>query len=92
MTQDQLAAVLKASGAKPGQDGYHVLPEGATLTLHLATGGARLDVAKIEALKIDGDSVQAKTAKKELFFVSAKDIFSAAIDTSEKQSRRAGFG
>lgn len=92
MTQDQLAAVLKASGAKPGQDGYHALPEGATLTLYVATNGVRLDVAKVEALKIDGDSVQARTAKKELYFVFVADVFGAAIDTSEKQSRRAGFG
>jgi len=92
MTQDQLAAVLKASGAKPGQDGYHVLPDGATLTLYLASGGVRLDVAKIDAIKVDGDAVQARTLKKELFFISAKDVFGAAVDTSEKQTRRAGFG
>lgn len=92
MTHDQLAAILKASGARPGEDGYHVLPDGATLTLYLAADGVRLDVAKVTAMKLSGDAIEARTVKKVLFFVAAKDVFGAAIDTSESQTRRAGFG
>jgi len=93
MTEDQLSEILKIAGVKE-KDGYHVLPEGATLTLYIAKNGASLNVPKIEAIKIDGDMVLAR-GKKELFFVAPGDIFGAGLETTTTAGqplRRAGFG
>ena len=94
MTEEQLFAVLKAANAKAdSKDGYHVLPDGATLSLYVAKGGASLNVSKIEAIKVDGAMVLAKT-KKELFFVAREDVFGASLESPApgQPARRAGFG
>jgi hypothetical protein len=93
MNQDQLEAILKAAGAKVGTDGYHTLPEGATLTLYVAKDGASLNVPKVDAIKIEGDLVVAQT-KKETFFVARSDVFGAGLEANKTSQpvRRAGFG
>lgn len=94
MTEEQLFGILKTAGAKAAQDGYHVLPDGATLTLYVAKGGASLNVSKIDSIKVDGAMVLART-KKELFFVAKDDVFGASLETTTQAgspARRAGFG
>jgi hypothetical protein len=70
-----------------------VLPDGATLTLYVAKGGASLNVTKIEGLKLDGAMVLAK-AKKELFFVARDDVFGVSLEqpAAGQPARRPGFG
>jgi len=93
MNQDQLEAILKAAGAKVGTDGYHTLPDGATLTLYCAKDGASLNVPKVEGVKLEGELVVART-KKETFFVARGDVFGAGLelDKTSQPVRRAGFG
>ena len=95
MTGDHLDAILKLAGAKSEKDGWVSLPEGSTMSLHLAHDGASMTVSRIEALRQDGELVYARNPKRELFVVVRSDIFAAALEadsTSGKVVRRAGFG
>lgn len=95
MTGEQLEAILKVAGAKADKDGWHAMPEGATLSLHVAHDGAGMTISRIEGAKLDGDLVFARNAKKELFVVVKTDVYAVAFDgeaQAGKVVRRAGFG
>lgn len=93
MTGEHLEAVLKSALAKPEKDGYVVLPEGANLTLYAAHDGVSLTVARVEALKVDGELVYARTARRETFALGRADLFAVALEGAVGQpARRAGFG
>ena len=95
MTGDHLEAVLKLAGVKSDKDGWQSLPEGSTLTLHVAHGGAAMSISRIEAVRQDGELLFARTPKRELFAVVRPDVFAVAIDgeaSAGKVARRAGFG
>jgi hypothetical protein len=96
MTGEHLEAILKSAQAKPGKDdkdGFMAVPEGATLTLYAAHDGVPLTVPRVEAVKIDGDLVYARTARRETFAISRNDLFAAALEGAVGQpARRAGFG
>jgi hypothetical protein len=47
MTGEHLEAILKMAGAKGEKDGWVALPEGSTLTLHVAHVGAGMTVSRI---------------------------------------------
>jgi len=51
MTGEHLDAILKTTGAKGDKDGWQVLPDGASLTLHVAHDGVGITVPKVEAVK-----------------------------------------
>jgi hypothetical protein len=95
MTGDHLDAILKLAGAKSEKDGWATLPEGGTMSLHVAHDGASMTVSRIEALKQDGELVYARNSKRELFFVVRSDVFAVALEAESvagKVARRAGFG
>jgi len=95
MTGEHLEAILKVAGAKSEKDGWHALPEGATMSLHVAHDGASMTVSKIEAVKRDGELVYARNARREIFVLCGTDIFAMALDgeaAAGKVVRRAGFG
>ena len=95
MTGDHLDAVLKLAGAKNEKDGWGTLPEGSTMTLHVAHDGASMTVSRIEALRQDGELVYARNPKRELFVVVRSDVFAVALEAENiagKVTRRAGFG
>jgi hypothetical protein len=95
MTGDHLEAVLKLAGVKSDKDGWHAMPEGSTLTLHVAHEGAAMSISRIEAVRQEGELLFARNPKRELFAVVRTDIFAAAIEgeaTAGKVVRRAGFG
>jgi hypothetical protein len=95
MTGEHLEAILKLAGAKSEKDGWHALPEGATLTLHVANDGASMTVSKIEAIKRDGELVYARNARREIFALGGVDVYAVALDgeaAAGKVTRRAGFG
>lgn len=93
MTHEELGAILKAAGAKAGTDGYHTLPDGATLTLYVAKDGASLNITKVEGVKLEGELVVALT-KRETFYVGRADVFGASFEPQKpsQPARRAGFG
>jgi len=95
MTGDQLDAILKLAGAKSDKEGWLLLPDGTTMTLHVAHDGASMSVPRVEALRQDGELVYARNPKKEIFVVVRSDVFGVALEadaTAGRVVRRAGFG
>jgi hypothetical protein len=93
MTETWLAELLETAQAKADGKGEHTLPEGRTLTLHVAHAGATLSVSKVETLRIKGDVVRARNARGELYLLRRDDVFAAMIDapSDTSASRKAGF-
>jgi hypothetical protein len=96
MTGEHLEAVLKNVQAKQEKDGYASLPEGASLTLYAAHDGVPLTVSRVEGVKVDGELVYARTARREVYAVVKADLFAVAVEGSGsvggQPARRAGFG
>jgi hypothetical protein len=95
MTGEHLEAIFKLAGAKTEKDGWIVLPEGNTMTLHVAHAGAGMTIPRVEALRLDGELVVARNPKREVFAVLRADVFAAALEgepSAGKVVRRAGFG
>jgi hypothetical protein len=95
MTGEHLEAILKVAGAKSEKDGWQTLPEGSTITLHVAHDGAGMTVSRIEGIKQDGELLFARNSKKELFGLARVDVYAVAMEgesSAGKVVRRAGFG
>lgn len=93
MTGEHLEAILKQAQSKSDKDGYTALPEGGTVTFYVAHNGVSLTVSRVEAVKLDGELVYARTAKRELYAVARADIFAVGVEGGVGQpARRAGFG
>jgi hypothetical protein len=95
MTGDHLDSILKTAGAKQDREGWATLPDGSSITLHVAHDGASMTVPRIEGIKQDGELVFARNPKRELFVLVKTDIFAVAIEGEAapgKVARRAGFG
>jgi hypothetical protein len=95
MTGEHLEAILKVAGGKSDKDGWLNLPDGATMTLHVAHDGAGMTIPRVEALKQDGELVYARNARRELFAVVRTDVYAIAFEgeaQAGKVVRRAGFG
>lgn len=87
--------VLKHAAAKSEKDGWHTLPEGGTMTLHVAHDGASMTVPRVEAIRQEGDLIFARNPKRETFVVVRSDVFAVALEGDSgagKVARRAGFG
>jgi hypothetical protein len=94
MTEEMLRAVLDTANAKTdGKDGWSILPGGRLMTLHVAHGGVPLTVGKIDAIKIQGALVRARSSKGETFITLA-DVFAAGLEGGSdptNPARKAGF-
>jgi hypothetical protein len=95
MTGEHLDAILKVAGAKSEKDGWHTLPEGSAMSLHVAHDGASMTVSRIDALRQDGELVYARNPRRELYVIVRTDVFAVALEgepSAGKVARRAGFG
>jgi hypothetical protein len=95
MTGDHLDAILKVSGAKSEKDGWLALPDGGTMTLHVAHDGASMTISRVEAVRLDGELLYARNPKREMFVVVRGDVYAVALESDAsagKVARRAGFG
>ena len=93
MTGEHLDAILKGAQAKADKDGYQVVPEGGALTLYVAHDGVSLTVGRVEAVKVEGELVYARTARREVFALGRSDLFAVALEGAVGlPARRAGFG
>jgi len=95
MTHDHLDSILKTAHCKQDKEGWSVVPDGGTLTLYAAHDGVSLNVGRVEALRVDGEIVYARTPKRELFALARTDLFAVALEgaaASGQPARRAGFG
>jgi len=92
MTGEHIEAILKQASAKADKDGFLALPDGGLVTVYVSSQGAGLTVSRVEAVRIDGEIVYARTAKKELYAVIRTDVFALAVEGGGGQPvRRAGF-
>ena len=91
MTLEELKSVLNAGGATTS-DGWEQLPEGRTATLHVASSGVGLSVARVTSVKLASPLLHARTSRDELFVLSTADVFACAFDVGVVQGgRKAGF-
>lgn len=91
MTDEQLQALVAASGAVPGSDGWLESPEHRSMSLHLAREGASLTIGKVVALRLSGDVLEARTSKGETFVTARASVFAAAVEAPAATARKAGF-
>lgn len=95
MTSDHLDAILKTAHLNKDKEGWQSVPDGGTLTIYAAFNGASLSVSRVDAVRLDGDIVYARTAKRELYALARADLFAIAVDgagATGQPPRRAGFG
>lgn len=93
MTREQIEAILKAAQAKQDKEGAYALPDGASMTVHLAQSGATLSVARVEAVRFDGELTFLKSAK-QTAATPTDYIFCVAYEGAggAPARRPAGFG
>ena len=96
MTPEHLETILKFAQAKEekgDKEGWRSLPEGTTLTFHVAHDGAAMSMPRVESIRREGELVWAKTGKKETAALLVSDIFAVLIDGQPGAPvRRPGFG
>jgi hypothetical protein len=93
MVGEQLQAIFKNAQAKSEKDGFAALPEGTTATIYAAHGGVGLTISRVEATRLEGAMLTARTAKRETYMLEVADVFAVAVEgTSNGPVRRAGFG
>ena len=90
MTEEHFNALLAAAEAKKEERGFS-LPDGRSLTLYVASGGASLTVARVQAAKVERGLVYAQTIKGERYVVALEDCFAGSIDAPPTGGRKAGF-
>lgn len=91
MTSEDLEAIVGLTEAKRAGE-WRELPEGRLLTLHLASNGVGLTVAKITQLRnTTAGQLHLRTARDETYVVALADVFAAAFEDSGSKARKAGF-
>ena len=73
------------------EEGWSVLPEGRSLTLHVAKDGGNLTVSRVEAVTFEGTLLKGRTTNGEVFVLDANDVFAAAAVGTGSKSKKAGF-
>ncbi len=91
MKQSQFDSFLSSVPVEAGDDGWFQAPAERHLTLYAAHGGVALTVSKVEAVKIEGGLVWARTHKGEIYQVSLDDLFALAVDAPKQSDRKTGF-
>ncbi|HEY2406958.1 MAG TPA: hypothetical protein VGM29_04495 [Polyangiaceae bacterium] len=93
MTEQHLSALLTAAQATKDDKGWAAASEGRLLTLYVAYNGAGFTVSRIEAVKVDGQQVHARTNKGELYVLALSDVYAGAIEAASGSgaARKAGF-
>lgn len=91
MTNEGWKAALDGVPLELDGDGWSVLAMDRFLTLYIAHGAASLTVPKVEAIKVDGVLVRARTRKGEIYVVERDDLFALAIESPPPPDRKAGF-
>ena len=91
MTKEHLEVLLAGLGAEVDAEGWQVMGEGRLLTLYASHSGTGLTVSRIEAIKVSGDLLQARTQRGELFMLAREDVFAGSGDGHAASKRKAGF-
>jgi hypothetical protein len=91
MTEEHLSALLGAAEAKKDGEGWMRPPEGRNITLYVSSNGASMTVGKVEALRVAGQLLRARTVRGEEFVLALEDVFAGAVDAPATAGRKAGF-
>jgi hypothetical protein len=91
MTEAHLTAIVEASDAKKNAQGWWVMQEGRHVTLYVSSTGTSLTVGKVEALRVDGPLVHARSVRGEVYIVALEDVFAGQVEPQPQGARRAGF-
>jgi hypothetical protein len=91
MTEDHLSAIVGAGDGKKDNQGWWVMPEGRHVTLYVASEGSSLTVSKVEAVKLEGTLVKARTVRGETYVLAMEDVFAGQVEPQPQGARRAGF-
>jgi hypothetical protein len=92
MTEDHFAAIISSAEAKKDSQGWWVTQEARHLTLYVSSGGSSLTVSRVEAVRLDGALVKARSMRGEIYVLALEDVFAGAVDPQAQGGRRAGFG
>jgi len=90
MELSHLKTLLELAGTDE-QDGWRVLKDERTITLHLATQGVGLNVTKIRRIRHEGELLCAENQNGDTFVINLVDVFAGSVDPANKGSRKAGF-
>ena len=90
MAKHIVDAVLKQAGAR-NEEGWQILPDGHSLTLHVAKDGASLNIPRVEAVAFEEALLKARTKSGEVFVVLLEDVFAAASVGNVSTAKKAGF-
>ncbi len=90
MTSDHLSALLEAAGATQ-DDGWSVLGDDRTMTLHAAYQGVALNISRVQKVRVVGELLHAMSARGELTVLCVSDLFAGAVEGQSKTVRAAGF-
>ncbi|HEX3773033.1 MAG TPA: hypothetical protein VHV51_01145 [Polyangiaceae bacterium] len=91
MTEEHLTALLNAAEAKKDDKGWVSAADGRLFTLYIAYSGAGLTVSRIEAVRIEGKLLHARTNRGELYLLALGDVYAGALEGPAATSRKAGF-
>lgn len=91
MDQPQFDSFLAAVPVEAGDGGWAEAPAERHITVHAAHDGVPLTVSKVEALRLDGSMVWARTRKGETYLLALSDIFALAVEAPKTSERKAGF-
>jgi hypothetical protein len=93
MVGEQLQGIFKNAQAKADKEGFTSLPEGTSATLYASHGGMALNIARVEAIRVEAGMLTARTAKRESYMLEVSDVFAVSLEgASNGPVRRAGFG
>ena len=91
MTNEGWKAALAGVPVQVDGEGWSVLAPDRILTLYVAHGAAALTVPKVDALKVDGVLIRARTRKDETYVMELDDLFAIAIESPPPVDRKTGF-
>jgi hypothetical protein len=91
MTEEHLTAIIGAAEAKKDSQGWWVMPEGRHATLYASSQGSSLTMGRVEAMRLEGPLLKARTVRGEVYVVALVDVFAGQVEPQPQGARRAGF-
>ena len=90
MDAAHLESLMDVAGSDQ-EEGWSVLKDDRTLTLHAASSGVGLNVTKVRKVRVAGDLMFAENVVGDTFVLPLSAIFAGSVDPPSKASRQAGF-
>lgn len=72
-------------------DGWFEAPVGKTISLYVNRTGASVVANKVNAVRVDGELILARTSRGETYVFYLVDLFAAIVEGTSEAKRKAGF-